>query len=526
MKNAEIEDLLGRQEGRTLEFKKTLPSNSDIAKTAVAFANDAGGDIVIGVDDRRNIVGLPEEDLPRIEEQISNLIYDRCYPSILPDISFLSTDGRNVVRVRIYRGSTPPYYLKAEGKVKGTYIRVGSNNRLADEEVIMELERRRRNISFDAEIVLEKTVSELDCSDFRKIYAEKTGEELDSGALEKLELVREERGEKYPTNALVLLSNDQLKAKMFPNAKIECALFKGHNPDNFIDRKTIDGSIALQAEEAFSFVKRHINESAEVQGIYTVTHWEYPVKAIREIIRNAVVHRQYSLLGKDIKIAVYDDMVEITSPGLVPPSIDYSAMESRQSDARNKTIAPVFKKLGIIDQWGNGLKMVADELKKYPEIEFRWREVGLSLQVQFVKKTLPKAESEALDESNFGRYAGQYSGVKSRQGSYATDQDEDGGLTIRRCGKGYGISYGGRYYPEPSSGILSEGPQETFLTRKVLQSLLALIAQNPRITIPQLAAEVGLSQRSCERAIATLKSEGSLVRRGTARSGLWEVKNA
>lgn len=118
---------------------------------------------------------------------------------------------------------------------------------------------------------------------------------------------------------------------------------------------------------------------------YTISRWEYPVKAIREVIRNAVVHRDYSLTGKDIKMAIYDDMVEITSPGLLPPSIDYAAMESRQSDASNNVIAPVFKRLGIIDQWGNGLKLIADEMKEYPDIEFRWREVGLSFQVQFVK---------------------------------------------------------------------------------------------------------------------------------------------
>lgn len=81
-------------------------------------------------------------------------------------------------------------------------------------------------------------------------------------------------------------------------------------------------------------------------------------------IRNAVVHRDYSFTGKDVKVAIYDDMVKITSPGLLPPSIDYAAMESRQSDARNKVIAPVFKCLGIIDQWGNGLKLIADHLIK------------------------------------------------------------------------------------------------------------------------------------------------------------------
>jgi len=97
------------------------------------------------------------------------------------------------------------------------------------------------------------------------------------------------------------------------------------------------------------------------------------------------VHRDYSLTGKDVKGAIYDDLIEITSPGLLPPSIDYSAIESRQSDARNKVIAPIFKRLGIIDQWGNGLKLIFDELKDYPQIGFQWKEVGLSFQVQFVK---------------------------------------------------------------------------------------------------------------------------------------------
>jgi len=83
-------------------------------------------------------------------------------------------------------------------------------------------------------------------------------------------------------------------------------------------------------------------------------------------LRNAVVHRDYALTGKDIKVAIYDDMVEITSPCLLLPSIDFNELEARQSDIRNKIIAPVFKKMGIIDQWGNGLKLIADELKEYP----------------------------------------------------------------------------------------------------------------------------------------------------------------
>ena len=381
-----IKEILSQPEGRRLEFKAELPVHSDLAKTVVAFANDAGGDLYIGVaDDPREVVGLDEDKLMTIEEKVSNIIFDCCYPAILPEIKFISVEDKHLVQVTVFRGSTPPYYLKEKGKLQGTFIRVGSTNRLADETLISELERRKRNISFDSEIIPDKPATELNIDSFKAIFKEKTGEEISEQTLKKLDLVKKVQGVEYPTNALILFSDDPLRTSLFHYAKVECARFKGISSEEFIDQKSITTNISTQAEEAYNFVLRHINKGATVEGIYTVSRWEYPVKALREVIRNAVVHRDYSLTGKDVKVAIYDDMVEITSPGLLPPSIDYAAMECRQSDARNKVIAPIFKRLGIIDQWGNGLKLIADEMKEYLNIELRWREVGLSFQVQFVK---------------------------------------------------------------------------------------------------------------------------------------------
>ena len=381
-----IKEILSQPEGRRLEFKAELPVHSDLAKIVVAFANDAGGDLYIGVaDDPREVVGLDEDKLMTIEEKVSNIIFDCCYPAILPEIKFISVEDKHLIQVTVFRGSTPPYYLKEKGKLQGTFIRVGSTNRLADETLISELERRKRNISFDSEIIPDKPATELNIDSFKAIFKEKTGEEISEQTLKKLDLVKKVQGVEYPTNALILFSDDPLRTSLFHYAKVECARFKGISSEEFIDQKSITTNIATQAEEAYNFVLRHINKGATVEGIYTVSRWEYPVKALREVIRNAVVHRDYSLTGKDVKVAIYDDMVEITSPGLLLPSIDYAAMECRQSDARNKVIAPIFKRLGIIDQWGNGLKLIADEMKEYLNIELRWREVGLSFQVQFVK---------------------------------------------------------------------------------------------------------------------------------------------
>lgn len=469
----DINQLLRQTEGRRLEFKGEQPTNSDLAKTIVAFANDAGGEIYIGIDDNQKIVGLPDEELTQIEEQISNMIYDRCYPTILPEISFLTIEDKHIIRIQIYRGSMPPYYLKSEGRLKGTYIRVGSNNRVADESIIAELERKRRNVSFDSDIVMDITVDKLNIEKFKLLYKEKTNENLDIHVLRKLELIKKEQEKEYPTNALILFSDDKLRFSLFPNAKVECARFKGIGTEEFIDQKSITSHIGLQAEEAYDFVLRHINKGAIVEGVYTVSRWEYPVKAIREIIRNAIVHRQYSLTGKDIKVAIYDDMVEITSPGLLPPSIDYAAMESRQSDARNKVIAPVFKRLGIIDQWGNGLKLVAEEMKEYPEIEFRWKEVGLSFQVQFMKRNY---ESNIRNRKNGGESGG------------------DGG------------EFGG------------DGGDES-----IVDKIIVLITKNDRISVREIADGIGLSKRKCERIIAELKKKRIINRIGSARTGRWII---
>lgn len=381
----DIKEIIQQPEGRRLEFKAELPTNAELSKSIIAFANDAGGEFIVGIQDNpREVVGVDEEKLIAIEETISNIIHDQCAPTILPEIIFYNVDGIYIIRTKIHKGSQPPYYITSKGIEKGTFIRVGSSNRLASKEIIDELERQKRNVSFDSELVFSKSCSELMIQSIKELFLAKAGEELTPQVLSKLELVKTEQGRTLPTNALILLSDDELHQELFPYAKIECALFKGTVPGNFIDQKTITGNVALQAEQAYQFVLRHISQgSTDYQGVYRNDRWEYPIIAIREVIRNAVIHRDYALNGKDIKIAIFDDKIEITSPGKLMPSVDYSLMDSGQSDIRNKILAPVFKKLGIIEQWGNGLRLIADELSKYPEIELSWKEPGIAFRITF-----------------------------------------------------------------------------------------------------------------------------------------------
>ncbi len=422
-----IEDKIKQPEGRKIEFKESLSKGAELLKTVVAFANDAGGEIFIGIKDApREIIGIDENDLLPIEEQISNSIHDNCSPIILPDISFLNHHGKHIVRVIIHKGSNPPYYLAKKGKAKGVYIRVGSSNRLADNAMIEELERQKINISFDSLVVQHKELKDLELSVFKKQFEEATGEKVTDTVLQKLNLIKEDQNRKFPTNALVLLSNDSLRNQLFPYAKIECARFKGTVPGDFIDQKTIDLPLSCQAEETYKFILRHISQGASYKGVYRKDRWEYPVIAIREVIRNAVIHRDYSLGGKDIKVAIFDDKIEITSPGKLMPTVDFDDMEAGQSDIRNKVLAPVFKKLGIIEQWGNGLQLIAEELKKYPEIQMQWSEPGVAFRVVFFKTDYEQAHS--ITEKST-KIADDYSRKRTGSGRFRTISDDFGRLT-------------------------------------------------------------------------------------------------
>ena len=382
-----LEEIIKQPESRRLEFKENLSDGNKIEKTVIAFSNDAGGEIYLGIkNDSRKIIGFPEKEILKLEEQVSNIIFDNTQPNIISDIVVINHKGKYLLKISVYPGSQTPYFIKTLGKNKGTIIRVGSSNKPADDAIIQELERRRRNISFDSLPNYELSVDEIDLTSFSKLFKEQTGKRLDKRAYEKLGLVVLEGGKIISTVASALLSESVVKAKGFHYAKIECARFKGTTTSETLDAQTIDSPICLQPDIAINFIKRNIKKGSEIKGVYRKERWEYPIDAIREVIINAVIHRDYSQLGRDIKIAVYDDMLEITNPGTLPPSIDINNLSSGLSEIRNRTLAPIFKMLNLIEQWGTGFKKLNDELADYPEIEVKYLEPGLSFQVQFIKK--------------------------------------------------------------------------------------------------------------------------------------------
>lgn len=225
---------------------------------------------------------------------------------------------------------------------------------MSDEEMIMELERQRRNISFDEECVYDYNLANINISKLNNDFYRFTEKELNEENLINLKLIREEHGIKYATRALILLTDSSL----FNYARIKCARFKGKDTYEFIDQKELTGPIYEQVEEAIKFAKAHINKHGKITELQRIDEYEIPIVAIREIIANAVVHRDYSISGADIKFAIFDDRIEITSPGLLPKTLDIEDIKIGRSEIKNKVIARFFKEIKFIEEWGTGIKRI------------------------------------------------------------------------------------------------------------------------------------------------------------------------
>ena len=352
-----LSEIILKGENKTIEFKEELPKNESIIRSIIAFSNTSGGKLIIGIRDDGIIKGIKEEDIFKVQDKISSTIFDSCYPNILAEIYTLNIEGKILLVIEIFRGNLLPYYLKKEGKLNGTYIRVGATNRKAGPDNILDLERQKRNISFDEEINYDIEFTTLDLSSLYEIF-ENSGKTLDENKLENLKLIKKENNKTYVTNALLIILGE------FEHTMIKCAKFKGLTMDLFLDKKEYKGNIFSILENTQNFILNHINLRAEIKDLHRTDTYEIPIVAIREALINALIHRDYTNLGRDIKIGIYDDIVNIVSPGSFPHTITNDDIQNGRSEIRNRVLANVFKELNLIEQWGSGIKRIKNSCLK------------------------------------------------------------------------------------------------------------------------------------------------------------------
>ena len=307
----DLVEILKHPEGKTLEFKRDLSSPDGVLRTIVAFANTAGGTLLIGVEDQsRRVCGVPEA--LNLEERLVNLISDNIVPRLVHELEILPWRRTQLLAVQVYPSSGRPHHFKREGPEDGVYVRVGSTNRHADKELSLELQRFARGETFDEQPMPALNSEALD---FR-VASESFGHvrQLHPADLPTLRLVTNYQERLVPTvGGMLLFGRD--RERHFPDAWIQAGRFDGTDKRNIVDHAEIRSHPVKAVEEAIAFVHKHLTQGAEIGDVRRSDRWSLPPIAIREAVINAVAHADYSQHGAPIRISIFNDRLEVENQG-------------------------------------------------------------------------------------------------------------------------------------------------------------------------------------------------------------------
>lgn len=469
------EESLFSGESKNIEYKVTVPKKSEkYMKTVVAFANGNGGKIVFGIDDNTlEIVGMDEDNIFKTMDAITNAISDSCEPRIRPDVTLQTVNNKTVIVVEIFPGAMRPYYIKSEGMTEGTYMRVSGTTRPVEGYMLKELILDGQNRYFDSETCKDLKITDEDIQNLCKVMketaikntwqdSEKTKiKDVTKNTLLSWGILTEVQGEIFPTNAFALLTG---KMRMQPI--IQCGLFKGKDRAYFVDRREFDGPIQNQVDMAYQYVLEKINMGMQIHGIYRQDVYELPTDSVRELIANAVAHRSYLESG-NIQVAIFDDRLEVTSPGMLLNNVSIKKMIEGYSKPRNPAIANAFAYMKIIEKWGTGIPRIFRECTEYGLPEPELIDFDGDFRVNMYRKSL----------------------ISEKQVTDVTEKVTD--------------------VTEKVTGIEAK--------------ILELISNDPAITTSKLANMLFVTRKTISTHMKIMKKNNVIERIGSDRKGYWKI---
>jgi ATP-dependent DNA helicase RecG len=387
--------LLSRTEGKTLEFKRDLSSPEGALKAIVAFANTSGGVLVLGVEDgTKKVKGIP--NILAEEERLANLIADSISPRLVPSIEVMPWRKTQVLAVEIYPSANRPHYLNRLGAEEGVFVRVGSTNRRADQVLIEEMRRYNQVSSFDEQPQPELNSEAIDfrvASEFFKPIRKLTRPDLQT-----LKIMTSYQGRVVPTiGGILLFGTDRLNH--YPDAWIQVGRFAGNDRRRILDSVEVRSYLPGAADEVILFLRKHMTREAVIGPVKRTDLWTYPVVAVREAIMNAIVHADYAQRGAPIRVALFDDRLEIENPGLLPFGLTIEDIRKGISKLRNRVIGRAFHELGLIEHWGSGIQRMTaacrDRGLDVPKLE----EIGTHFRVTLSATPRRAPAKDARDEA-------------------------------------------------------------------------------------------------------------------------------
>jgi len=359
-----LKQLIQQGESENLELKPSLSDTARIVEVAASLANTQGGMIVIGVSDRGLIHGttIGKQTI----ERLTNTITDNTDPVIYPNIAVHKLEGKEIIVLEVSESLNKPHL--AYGKA---IKRIGNVTKLMkrDEFERLLLGRSRLKPQFDSEICEEASLEDINWDKvdwFRTAYKITTGKEIlteNVKLLENLDCIKKDK----ITNAGILLFGKN-PGMVIPQSQITIVRYPGKNvSDRYLDLKDINGDLFDIIDYADKYIKEHIQIASHlIPGqIHREEIPQYPLFAIRELVVNAVAHRDYFVQGSRIIIKMFEDRIEFSSPGGFPAGITPENIVDRQF-SRNPIIVKILNMVRYIEAIGDGIDRVLEVIKTHP----------------------------------------------------------------------------------------------------------------------------------------------------------------
>lgn len=327
------------RESEFLEFKREFTPS--IYKEVVAFLNTEGGEILVGVDDDGNV--FPLDDFDRTYTSITNGIKDAISPDATMFIKYKSDDN-GIIRIIVSEGTSKPYFLIKKGlKPSGVFVRQGSTSIEASSEMIKKMIKDTDGDEWES---LPAEDQEFTFNYMKEIF-KKCNKEFSE---EKYRLLGLRDRRSLYTNLAMLLSDQNPYT-------IKVAVFSNLANTNFLDMKEFSGSVFEEIEETLKYLALANSTKSTIKGLFRVDSPSYSEWAIREVLLNSVIHRDYSY-SASIIINVNSERIEFISLGGLLSSLNVNDIKSGVSLLRNRNLASVFHRLELIESYGTGIRRI------------------------------------------------------------------------------------------------------------------------------------------------------------------------
>ncbi len=360
-----------------LEFK-TATNNvpSDIWRTISAFSNRRGGGLVVfGVNQKENrITGCSNID--QMQAKLTEYFNDKMSFILRPEYHVIKDQEKVILAVCIPECPKDymPCYFKPVGLPNGAYIREGNTSRKITDNEFRTYIATSKEFQFDLsearntrkeEISYAKVLSLLEQSEAE--LQRGASHEVNDSVLENLGIIAKFDGEYKPSigGYLVFSSTVPQNRSPYDRYTVRCIRYAGSDPSSeIIDSVDVEGTLDVQIDESYRFVLKNISKQAVIAGTKRVEKYEYPEEAIRELIANALIHRDYKIIETYSQIRVFRDRIEIISPGSLPPGVTVDNIKEAQF-SRNSMIAARLKDLRYLEEYGRGVDIVFKKMSEW-----------------------------------------------------------------------------------------------------------------------------------------------------------------